>query len=168
MLWVLRGKQMASMLRLEFTLPEANSKVSPWKWMVGILHSCWGGLFSRATLVSGRVHKLEKSPKNYPAISSWPIAYDSLNQVAPIFQRHPCSSRHINPWHKLWIWTGPSRIHSIAWGKNTVPSEQFSINWYHLFSQHGWFQVYWTIASCWFHHWPYVIYDIRTKMDMHE
>ncbi len=28
---------------------------SPWKWMVGILLSYWGGLFSGAMLVSGRV-----------------------------------------------------------------------------------------------------------------
>ena len=36
------------------TLPETNSK-RPWKLMVGILVSFWGGLFSGAMLVSGRV-----------------------------------------------------------------------------------------------------------------
>ena len=36
------------------TLPETNSE-RPWKWMVGILLSYWGGNFSGAMLVSGRV-----------------------------------------------------------------------------------------------------------------
>ena len=36
------------------TLPETN--IAPEKWMVGILLSYWGGLFSGATLVSGRVY----------------------------------------------------------------------------------------------------------------
>ena len=37
-------------------LPSCKLTARPWKWMVGILLSYWGGLFSGATLVSGRVY----------------------------------------------------------------------------------------------------------------
>ena len=36
-------------------VPSLKLTVRPWKWMVGILLSYWGGLFSGAMLVSGRV-----------------------------------------------------------------------------------------------------------------
>ena len=36
-------------------LPSLKLTARPWKWMVGILLSYWGGLFSVAMLVSGRV-----------------------------------------------------------------------------------------------------------------
>ena len=38
------------------TIPSLKLTVRPWKWMVGILLSYWGGLVSGATLVSGRVN----------------------------------------------------------------------------------------------------------------
>ena len=54
----------------------------PWKWMVGILLSYWGGPFSGAMLVSGRVI----CPKNKPFLKEFCfLFFGSVNQVGRSF-----------------------------------------------------------------------------------
>ena len=66
---------------------------SPWKWMVGILVSFWGGLFSGAMLVSGSVNK----GKWLGSVFAW--CFRTLRRVS--FTTH---TSKLNVWG-LSLWT---------------------------------------------------------------
>ena len=105
--------------------------------MVGILLSYWGGLFSRAMLVSGRVSLRQINRPFFPSWLKWPFHFSWLRVSRLLWQGFFRSIMKTHA-HQNILWTSLDAIQQkrcstwprlLTFGQKKTVSEKYQSNW---------------------------------------